>query len=74
MDLVMPITAAFVTPYTKRLGTPVTLEATLDMLMMLPWPTLSMAGRKARVMRYIDVTLRSSEKAQAASSQSRIVP
>ena len=39
MDLVMPITAAFVTPYTKRFGTPVTLEATLDMLMMLPWPT-----------------------------------
>ena len=45
-------------------------EATEDMLMIDPPPASSMAGRKARIVRYIDLTLRSNETSQSASSQS----
>jgi hypothetical protein len=48
--------------------------ATDDMLTIEPPPASSMAGRKARIIRYWAVTLRSVENAQARSSQSRIVP
>jgi len=44
------------------------------MLMMLPLRRLIMAGRNARISRYIERTLRSKLFSHAASSQSRIVP
>ena len=44
------------------------------MLTIEPPPCSSIAGRKARIMRYMAVTLRSKEKAQAFSSVSRMVP
>src|SRR6202042_828741 len=50
------------------------LEAPLDILMMLPFLAASIAGTKARQVRYIDLTLRSNEKSQSDSEQSRIVP
>jgi hypothetical protein len=56
------------------LGAPFTLEATEDMLMMLPLPAASMPGRQARIVRYIEVTLRSNERSQSASEQSSSVP
>ena len=36
IDLVIPMTAAFVVPYTNLLGTPLIEEATEDMLMIEP--------------------------------------
>src|SRR5271156_485027 len=72
--LVKPTTAALELVYTKRLGTPRTLDAIEDMLTMLPRPARSMPGRKARQVRYIDRTLRSKENSQSSSLQSRIVP
>ena len=53
---------------------PLTEDATEAMLMMLPPPAASMPGRKARIMRYIDLMLRSIEKSQSASAQSSTVP
>src|SRR5580704_10829793 len=50
------------------------LEAPEDMLMMFPFLAASMAGRKARQVRYMDLTLRSKEKSQSCSEQSRMVP
>ncbi len=50
------------------------LEAPLDILMMLPFLAAAIAGMKARQVRYIDFTLRSKEKSQSDSEQSRIVP
>jgi hypothetical protein len=47
---VRPITAALLAPYANRLGTPVTLEATDDMLMIDPPPRVSMPGRNARIV------------------------
>ncbi len=38
------------------------LDAADDILMMLPFPAFSMAGKNARQVRYIDLTLRSKEK------------
>ena len=49
-------------------------DATEAMLMIEPEPLAIMPGRKARIMRYIAVMLRSTEKAHFSSSQSRIVP
>src|ERR1700722_256104 len=50
------------------------LDAPLDILMMLPFLAAAIAGMKARQGRYIDFTLRSKEKSQSDSEQSRIVP
>src|SRR5690606_21172551 len=73
-DLVRPITAALVVPYTKRFGTAFTLEQIEDMLMIEPPPRSIMRGRKALIIRYCAVTFSSYEYAHASSSQSRIVP
>src|SRR3546814_17761394 len=70
----MPITAALVAPYTKRFETPLTLDAADDILTMEPRPCLSMPGRKARIVWYIDATFKSKEKRQASSSQSSMDP
>src|SRR5437899_1503376 len=58
----------------KRLGAPFRLPATEAMLMIEPRPCCSMPGTKARIMRYIARTLRSTEKSKATSSQSSRVP
>ena len=42
--------------------------------MIEPPPASSIAGRKARIIRYIERTLRSNEKSNAISSHSRMVP
>jgi hypothetical protein len=68
IPFVSPMTAASVAPHTKRFGAPLTLEAADGMLMMLPFSALSMPGRKARHMRYIDLTLRSKEQVQRLRS------
>src|SRR3546814_16372790 len=68
------ITAALVAPYTKRFETPLTLDAADDILTMEPRPCLSMPGRKARIVWYIDATFKSKEKRQASSSQSSMDP
>src|SRR5438105_2153396 len=39
-----------------------------------PWPLSSMPGRNARIVRCIDLTLRSNEKSQSSSEQSSTVP
>src|SRR5262245_29394906 len=44
------------------------------MLMIEPPPCASMAGKNARIVRCIDLTLRSNAKSQSSSEQSRIVP
>ena len=42
----------------NRFGSPLRLEHTEEVLMMLPPPRSSMAGRKVRIMRYMDFTFR----------------
>src|SRR5579875_4147656 len=74
IDLVSPITAALVVPYTKRFGTPRTLETTDETLMIEPPPAATMPGSSARVRRYIDPTLSCQACVHCASVQSRIVP
>src|SRR5690606_34942791 len=73
-DLVRPMTAALLVPYTKRLETPFMLDATEAMLIMEPCRRSIMPGRKARISRYMARTFSSKEKSHAASSHSRIVP
>src|SRR5690606_13681200 len=73
-DLVRPMTAALLVPYTKRLETPFMLDATEAMLMMEPCRRSIMPGRNTRISRYMARTFSSKEKSQAASSHSRIVP
>src|ERR1700759_89909 len=73
-DLVRPIKAALEAPYTKRLGTPITELATEDMLMIDPPPRAIIPGRKLRVMRKADFTLRLNEKSKSASVVVRSVP
>ena len=73
-DLVMPTTAALLAPYAKRLGTPVTLEATDDMLMIDPPPLASIPGRNARMVWNIAVALIANAWSQSASVQSSTVP
>src|SRR3954469_11524833 len=56
-DLVKPTIAALVAMYAKRFGTP--LKPAIDeMLMIEAPPASSIFGRNARIVRYIDVTLR----------------
>jgi hypothetical protein len=50
------------------------LPATDAMLMIDPPPASSMAGRKARIIRYMARTFRFIEKSKASASQSRMVP
>src|SRR5262245_8411155 len=57
-DLVKPMTAAFVAPYTQRLGMPLILDAIDEMLTMDPLSRSSMRGRTERMVRYIEVTFR----------------
>lgn len=73
-DFVRPMTAAFDAPYTKRFGTPFTLDAADDMLMIEPPPFSSIAGRNARIVRYMAFAFRSKAKSQSASVASRIEP
>ena len=68
------MTAALLAPYAKRLGTPVTLEATDDMLMIDPPPLASMPGRNARMVWNIAVALIANAWSQSASVQSSTVP
>src|ERR1700722_3280257 len=44
------------------------------MLTIAPRPSFSMTGRKARIMRCIDLTLRSKEKSQSASEHCSTLP
>ena len=74
MDLVSPITAALLAPYTKRLGMPLMLPATEAMLTIEPPPCSSMRGSNAWIIKYIERTLRLKEKSQSFCVQSRMVP
>lgn len=74
MALVSPITAALLVPYANRLGAPFKLETIEDMLMMLPPPRASMAGKNARQVRYIDVTFMSKESSQSSEVQPKMSP
>src|SRR5437016_11993372 len=70
-DLVSPITAALVALYTARFGTPLTEEAVEAMLMMdtlrpVAFACSSIFGRNARIVRYIERTLRTKEKSQSS--------
>lgn len=71
--LVKPITAAFVLPYTNRLGAAFMPETTEGTMMMFPCFHWSMPGKTARQVRNIDFRLTSNEKSQSVSRQSRIV-
>src|SRR6478672_7012348 len=59
---VSPMTAAFDAPYANRFGTPFTLDAADDMLMIDPPPLSSIAGKNARIVRYIAFAFRLKEK------------
>src|SRR5712692_5661876 len=74
MDLVNPTTAALVVPYAQRLGTPFTLDAAEDMLMMDPPPAAIMAGSNARHRRYIETTLISHARINSSSLHSSTFP
>src|SRR5690349_20822340 len=73
-DFVSPMTAAFVTPYAQRSGTPVMEPATDDMLMIEPARASTIAGRNARIMWYMEFTLRSNAAFHVARSISSTVP
>src|SRR4051794_32153917 len=78
-DLVSPITAALVALYTARFGTPFTEEAVDAMLTIeAPPPPCaacsSIFGRNARIIRYIERTLRAKEKSQSSGNTSSTVP
>ena len=49
-------------------------DATEDTFMMEPRPASSIAGRNARMVKYMLLTLRSKEKSQSDSSHSRMLP
>jgi hypothetical protein len=72
--LVSPMTAAFVAPYTYRLGMPRTEGLPDEMLMIEPLPRSSMPGRNAWIVPCIDFTFKSKEKSQSASEHSNTVP
>src|SRR5204862_2872079 len=73
-DFVNPMTAAFVAPYTQRFGIPLMLEAIEATLTIDPPSRSSMPGRTDLIVRYIEVTLRSNDRAQSSGAHSRIVP
>src|SRR5882672_7954317 len=73
-DFVSPMTAALVAPYAQRSATPVIELATDDMLMIEPARAARIAGRNARIMWYIEVTLRVKAASQCAGSMSSTVP
>src|SRR5439155_22880036 len=73
-NMVRPITAALVAPYTWRFGMPRTEDAPDAMLTIAPFLRLSIAGRNALMVRCIDLTLRSNEKSQSDSEQSSTQP
>src|SRR4029450_8722662 len=69
IDLVRPMTAALLAPYAKRFGTPVTLDATDDMLTIDPRPRSSIPGRKARIIWNMAVTFTANARAQSATGR-----
>src|SRR5258706_8793057 len=74
IDFVNPITAAFVTEYAKRLGTPLMLDATEDMLMMLPRLRANIPASADRHVQYMASTLIWNDRRQSASVHARMLP
>ena len=73
-DLVKPITAALVAPYTKRFGAPLMLPATDATLMIEPLPFFNMPGKKALIIRNCERTLSENANSHSSSVQSNTDP
>ena len=74
IDLVSPIIAAFVAPYTNLFGKPLMLETTDEILIILPELFFNIIGSVDLHIKYIDLILTLNEKSQSFSSHSKIVP